>query len=226
MASKPLPPRSLQPLFRTRWTSCLTTSHTFPALSLRGGHRSSPSSHGLPNFVHNQNPTLRRFLKCLTIRKDVLPVPHVVPYAIPSEARAASIVIPSGGRSPKPRDLQGTPDRFLRSLRSVEMTNGDGPDGAFTEHGLVSSLSPVAPKQLPPRSLQPLFRTRWTSRLTTSHTFQALSSAVVTKTVPPRTVYRTLPLTKTCRSGDSRNVWPSAKMPSLSRMSFPMPSQV
>ena len=87
-----------------------------------GGHENSPTSHGLPNFVHNQNPTLRRFLKCLTIRKDVLPVPHVVPYAIPSEARAASIVIPSGGRSPKPRDLQGTPDRFLRSLRSVEMT--------------------------------------------------------------------------------------------------------
>ena len=113
-----------------------------------GGHENSPTSHGLPNFVHNQNPTLRRFLKCLTIRKDVLPVPL-------AEGSA------------------GSPGRFLRSLRSVEMTNGDGPDGAFTEHGLVSFLFPVAPKPLQPRSLLPCFRTRWTSRLTTSHTFSS-----------------------------------------------------
>ena len=31
-------------------------------------------------------------------------------------------VIPSGGRSPQPRDLLDSSSRFLRSLRSVEMT--------------------------------------------------------------------------------------------------------
>ena len=48
---------------------------------------------------------------------------------------------------------------------------------------LARLLSPVAPKPLPPRTLQPFFHTRWTSRLTTSHTFQAPSPAVVTETV-------------------------------------------
>ena len=28
-----------------------------------GGHENRPTSHGLPNFVRNQNPTLRRILK-------------------------------------------------------------------------------------------------------------------------------------------------------------------
>ena len=56
------------------------------------------------------------------------------------------------------------------------------------EDPLARLLSPVASKLLPPRSLQPFFRARWTSNLTTSHAFPAPSPAVVTETGPPRMV--------------------------------------
>ena len=52
------------------------------------------TSLALPNFAINQSLPLRRFLKCLTIRKDA----HLTCH--PEQSRAASIVIPSEGRSP------------------------------------------------------------------------------------------------------------------------------
>ena len=61
----------------------------FSSSFVSGGHENSPTSHGLPNFALNQNLPLRRFSKCLAIRKDALPVPHVIPYAIPGVSGGA-----------------------------------------------------------------------------------------------------------------------------------------
>ena len=82
-----------------------------------GGHKNNPTSHGFTAFsgAEGLNAGQPRTVLPDSCARDAVPdailwhPPISFPNAIPNGTRAASIVIPSGGRNPKPRDLQSAP---------------------------------------------------------------------------------------------------------------------
>ena len=108
-----------------------------------------------------------------------------MPFPMPSRAEPeASIVIPGVSRG----RIDCHPERRAQPVAEGSAGHSRQISPLPPEDPLARLLSLVPPKPLPPRTLQPFFRARWTSRLTTSHGSTAFSGAEGLNAGQPRTV--------------------------------------